>query len=45
MVSALWGVFVWREFATAPALAKKLIVAMFALFVAGLLLVALAPLF
>jgi glucose uptake protein len=45
MVSALWGVFVWREFAEAPSLAKRLIVAMFALFVAGLLLVALTPLF
>jgi glucose uptake protein len=45
MVSAAWGVFVWHEFASAPAQAKRLVVAMFALFIAGLLLVALAPLY
>jgi glucose uptake protein len=45
MVSAFWGVFVWREFSGAPALAKKLVAAMFALFIAGLMLVALSPLF
>lgn len=45
MVSAAWGVFVWREFAQAPALARRLIVLMFALFVIGLLLIALAPLY
>jgi len=45
MVSAAWGVFVWHEFASAPVQAKRLVVAMFALFIAGLLLVALAPLY
>jgi glucose uptake protein len=45
MISAAWGVFVWHEFASAPAQAKRLVVAMFALFIAGLLLVALAPLY
>jgi glucose uptake protein len=45
MISALWGVFVWGEFKTAPANARRLLPFMFALFVAGLLLVAIAPLF
>ena len=45
MVSAAWGVFVWREFATAPAAAKRFIWGMFVLFLAGLTSVALAPLF
>ena len=44
MVTAAWGVFVWREFAGAPRRARWLLGAMFALFVAGLTLVALAPL-
>jgi glucose uptake protein len=44
MVSAGWGVFVWREFANAPSTAKKFIWGMFLLFLAGLTLVALAPL-
>jgi glucose uptake protein len=45
MISALWGVFVWREFKTAPANARRLLPFMFALFLAGLLLVAIAPLY
>jgi glucose uptake protein len=45
MVSAAWGVFVWREFATAPRAAKRLVVWMFLFFLLGLTLVALAPLF
>lgn len=45
MVSAAWGVFIWREFATAPAGARRLLPAMFALFAAGLCLIAVAPLF
>ena len=45
MVSAVWGVFVWHEFATAPANARKLIPLVFALFIAGLGSVAIAPLF
>jgi glucose uptake protein len=44
MVSAAWGVFIWREFATAPAIAKRFIWGMFFLFLAGLTSVALAPL-
>jgi glucose uptake protein len=45
MVSALWGVFVWREFANAPAGSKKLLAPMFLLFIAGLLTISVAPLY
>ena len=44
MVSACWGVFVWREFAGAPRTATVLLVLMFAFFFAGLGMVAVAPL-
>jgi glucose uptake protein len=44
MVTAAWGVFVWKEFALAPAKAKVLLFWMFVLFLAGLTMVALAPL-
>lgn len=43
MISAAWGVFVWREFASAPRRSKKYLVWMFALFLVGLFAVALAP--
>ncbi len=36
MVAAAWGVFVWKEFAGAPAGTGRLIGAMFVLFVGGL---------
>jgi len=45
MVSAVWGVFIWHEFANAPAASRKLIPLVFALFIAGLTSVAVAPLF
>jgi glucose uptake protein len=45
MISALWGVFVWREFANASKMSKRYLVWMFLLFLLGLTLVALAPLF
>jgi len=45
MVSAVWGVFIWREFAGAPASARRLLALMFALFLIGLALVAVAPLY
>ena len=45
MVSAAWGVFVWHEFAGAPASARKLLALMFALFLIGLGMVASAPLY
>ena len=44
MVSAIWGVFIWREFAQAPPSARRLIPLMFACFVIGLGAVAVAPL-
>ncbi|MFN7934029.1 MAG: multidrug DMT transporter permease [Bryobacteraceae bacterium] len=45
MVSALWGLLVWKEFAGAQGKVKGLIALMLLLFVAGLTLVSLAPLF
>jgi len=36
LVSALWGILIWKEFKGAPAAANKLNIAMFALFVIGL---------
>ena len=45
MVSACWGVFVWREFAGAPRSAKILLLFMFIFFLLGLGAVALAPLY
>jgi glucose uptake protein len=45
MITAAWGVFIWKEFATAPALAKQLVFWMFVLFLLGLTLIALAPLY
>jgi glucose uptake protein len=45
MVSACWGVFVWHEFAGAPASAKRLLLFMFLFFALGLIAVALAPLY
>ncbi len=45
MISACWGVFIWREFSFAPARAKTYLLWMFVLFLLGLTLVALAPIF
>ncbi|MGP8253858.1 MAG: AcrB/AcrD/AcrF family protein [Terracidiphilus sp.] len=45
MVSACWGVFVWREFAGAPRAARVLLVFMFLVFLLGLGSVAVAPLY
>ena len=42
MVAAVWGVFIWKEFRTAPHAASKLIAAMFACFLAGLALIIIA---
>lgn len=44
MISAVWGVFVWREFAGAPPGSRRLLPLMFALFLAGLAMIAFAPL-
>jgi glucose uptake protein len=45
MVSALWGLLVWREFRGAVTRVRVLLVAMMVLFVAGLTLISIAPLF
>ncbi|HWA95703.1 MAG TPA: hypothetical protein VG844_13960 [Terracidiphilus sp.] len=44
MISAAWGVFVWREFANAPQASRRLIPIMFLLFLSGLAAIAVAPL-
>jgi glucose uptake protein len=44
MVSAAWGVFVWKEFAGAPKGTNKLLAAMFVLFIIGLSLIVIARL-
>jgi glucose uptake protein len=45
MISACWGVFVWREFAGASRSAKLLLTYMFIFFIVGLSAIALAPVF
>jgi len=45
MVSALWGLLVWREFAGADSKTRLLLALMLILFIAGLLAVAMAPLY
>ncbi len=45
LISALWGLFVWKEFKDANSTVKRLLGAMLLLFVAGLTLVSLAPLY
>jgi glucose uptake protein len=45
MISAAWGVFVWREFANAPQRSKTFLVWMFVFFLCGLTAIALAPVF
>jgi glucose uptake protein len=44
LISVLWGLFVWKEFRGATPRVKGLLTAMILLFVAGLSLVAVAPL-
>jgi glucose uptake protein len=43
MVSAIWGVFIWREFAAAPPSSRRLLPLMFLFFVVGLAAIAIAP--
>jgi len=43
MVSAIWGVFIWKEFAGAPPASRKLIPLMFIFFLIGLGTIAIAP--
>jgi glucose uptake protein len=45
MISALWGLLVWKEFAGAGGRVKALIVVMLILFVIGLGMISIAPLF
>lgn len=42
LVAALWGVFIWKEFANAPKGTNVLLAAMFVLFLAGLWLLVMA---
>jgi glucose uptake protein len=44
MISAAWGVFVWKEFAAAPKGTNKLLAAMFSFFIIGLSLIVAARL-
>ena len=45
MISTLWGVLVWKEFAGADTKIKLLLVLMVALFLCGLTMVAVSPQF
>ena len=45
MISAAWGVFVWKEFKAAPAKSRMFLTWMFVLFIFGLTAIALAPVF
>jgi glucose uptake protein len=45
MVSAIWGVFIWREFVNAPAESRRFIPLMFLFFLLGLGAIAVAPLY
>jgi glucose uptake protein len=45
MVSALWGLLVWKEFAGATQRVRVLLAIMLILFVLGLALISMAPLF
>jgi glucose uptake protein len=45
MISAAWGVFIWKEFQDAPSKAKTFLAIMFVFFLIGLTAVALAPVF
>jgi len=45
MVGAFWGVVVWREFAGGGPLVRRLLILMFVLFLSGLAIVSVAPLY
>jgi len=45
MVSALWGLLVWKEFAGASGKVRVLLAVMLILFLAGLIIVSIAPLY
>ena len=43
MISAVWGVFVWKEFRGAASEVRRLLALMFTLFLLGLVSISLAP--
>jgi len=45
MVGALWGVLVWKEFAGGGAIVNRLLSLMFMCYIAGLIIVSIAPLY
>ena len=45
LISVLWGLLVWKEFAAATSPVRKLIAVMLLLFVVGLALISIAPLY
>jgi len=45
MISACWGIFIWKEFAFAPRRSKLTLAWMFVFFLCGLTAIAVAPLF
>jgi glucose uptake protein len=45
MVGAFWGVVVWKEFSGGSPLVKRLLALMFALFIIGLAVISVAPLY
>jgi glucose uptake protein len=45
MVGALWGVLVWKEFAGGGARVNQLLTLMFLCYLAGLIIVSIAPLY
>ncbi len=45
MVGALWGVLVWKEFAGGGARVNRLLTLMFLFYMAGLVIVSVAPLY
>jgi glucose uptake protein len=45
MISAIWGIWVWREFENAPRQTYYLLTLLFLFFIAGLGIIAVAPLY
>ncbi|MCO5236844.1 MAG: multidrug DMT transporter permease [Chitinophagaceae bacterium] len=45
MIAAIWGVFVWKEFAKAPARTDRLLYGMFGCYIAGLIIIILSRLY
>jgi glucose uptake protein len=45
MVGALWGILVWKEFSGGGILVNRLLLLMFLLFLTGLVIISIAPLY